>query len=69
MKPPAMQVTLTLQEPGEGWHYCVLRRGVTLANSDGETFANAGPALKAAIEQAQATLRAIPGQHEGEGPA
>lgn len=58
MKPPAMQVTLTMQEPGEGWHYCVLRRGVILADSDGASFANTGPALKAAIEKAQAAIRA-----------
>lgn len=67
MKPPAMQISLTTQEPGEGWHFCVLRRGVTLAGSEGETFPNAGLALKAAIEEAQASIRAIQGQQEGEG--
>lgn len=65
MKPPAMQVTLTLQEPGEGWHFCVLRRGAILADSDGETFSNTGYALKAAIEEAHTNLHATPGGNDG----
>lgn len=68
MKPAALQITLTLMEPGEGWHYCVIRRGVVIANSDGETFPNAGPALKAAIEESQAQMRAIAGRHDEDRP-
>lgn len=64
MKPPALSVTLTLQEPGEGRHYCVIRRGVAIADSDGETFPNTRQALKSALEEAQAQMRANAGSHE-----
>ena len=67
MKPPALQITLTLVNPGEGWHYFAVRRGLPIADSDGETFPNAGPALKACFEEMAAQMRAISATHEGEG--
>ncbi len=55
---PALEVRLYLVRPGEGWEYTVRRRGEIVAASDGDAhYANAGPALKAAIEAAQATVR------------
>ncbi len=66
MKPAAMSITLTMQEPGEGWHYCLIRRGDLLADSDGETFQTVGLALKAAIEEGQAQMRAIAATHAAE---
>lgn len=59
-----MQIILTLQAPGAGWHYLVRKLGEPFACSDGETFEGAGQALIAAFSEVKAILRQ--GQEDGE---
>jgi hypothetical protein len=63
MKPPVLQITLTLQAPGE-WHYVARKRGELVACSDGESFDNPGKALMAAVAEIKAGL--LPGQEGGD---
>lgn len=58
MMTPAMEVRLYLVRPGMGWEYAVRRRGEIIAASDGDTHhEHVGQALKAAIIEAQATVK------------
>jgi hypothetical protein len=53
-----MDVHLTLRAPGESWSYIVRRQGEVLAAFDGDDhFSHIGEALKAAILDAQETIR------------
>lgn len=63
MRPPALEITLTLLEPGE-WHYVAKRRGELAACSDGESFDHPGKALMAAVAEVKAGLH--PEQEGGE---
>lgn len=59
MKPLAMEVRLYMVRPGEGWEYTVRRMGEIIAASDGDArHEHVGQALKAALAEAQANLRA-----------
>lgn len=66
MKPPALSVTITLQEPGTGWHYMARRRGEPVACSDGETFDHPGKALAAAFVEVKAGMARPEPDEEGE---
>lgn len=63
MRPPALEITLTLLGPGE-WHYVARKRGELAACSDGESFDNPGKALMAAVAEVKAGLQQ--GQEGGE---
>jgi hypothetical protein len=55
---PAMEVRLYMVKPGEGWEYTVRRMGEIIAASDGDNhYEHVGQALKAAITEAQATVK------------
>jgi hypothetical protein len=56
MKPPALSVTITLQEHGTGWHYIARRRGEPVVCSDGETFDHPGKALAACFAEIKARV-------------
>jgi hypothetical protein len=57
MRPPEIEVRLTLTAPGESWSYIVRRHGEVLAAFDGDDhFSNIGEALKAAIQDAKQTI-------------
>ena len=58
MRPPSLDVRLFLDAPGESWAYIVKRSGEVIAASDGDDhFAHVGEALKAALAEANDTMR------------
>lgn len=59
MKPPALEIKLTLHRPGHGWEYTVRRLGEVIAASDGDACANLGQTLQVAVAEAQAVIQVI----------
>ena len=58
MRPPAIDVRLFLDAPGESWAYVVKRSGEVIAATDGDDhFSSIGEALKAALADASDTLQ------------
>ena len=56
MKPPAMEIRLTLAAPGAGWEYLARKKGESIAASDGDCFQNPGLALVACVAEVKASL-------------
>lgn len=54
----AMDIRLYMARPGEGWEFTVRRLGEIIAASDGDDrFEHVGQALKAALLEAQASVK------------
>ena len=67
MRPPAIDVRLFLDAPGESWAYVVKQSGEVIAASDGDDhYSRIGEALKAALADASDTLQS---KREGGGHA
>lgn len=56
MRPAALSITITLQEPRQGWAYVARSRGEIIAASDDEHFDNPGRALVAAVADVKAAM-------------
>jgi hypothetical protein len=66
MRPPAFEFRLFLDVPGESWNYIVKRSGEVVAASDGDDhYSRIGEALKAALLDAQETIKSQTARGQG----